>query len=87
MSNLSTVVMPELNQISEIAPQPFREKMSNTTLGDFKSKLLKLLDAIDKEDEETPVRMLIEKKYRYSAIACWTGEAFIRFTIDTERRF
>ncbi len=87
MSNLSTAVMPELNQISEIAPLPFREKMSNSTLGDFKCKLLKLLEAIDKEDEQTPVRLLIEKKYRYNAISCWTGEAFIRFTIDTERRF
>ena len=87
MSNLSTAVMPELQQISEIAPQSFREQMSNTTLGDFKSKLLQLLDAIDKEDEQTPIRLLIEKKYRYNAISCWTGEAFIRFTIDTERRF
>lgn len=87
MSIQSTAVMPELNQISEITPQLFREQMSNSTLGDFKNKLLKLLEAIDKEDEQTPVRLLIEKKYRYNAISCWTGEAFIRFTIDTERRF
>lgn len=87
MKTSSTAAMPELQQISEITPQPFREQMSNSTLGDFKKKLLKLLDVIDKEDEQTPVRMLIEKKYRYNAISCWTGEAFLHFTIDEDRRF
>lgn len=87
MTQNATVVMPEKKRKKSGIPQGYRDKMSDTTLGDFKRKLKKLLDVIDEEDEQTPVRMLVEQRYRENSIACWTGEAFIRFTIDKERRF
>ena len=80
-------VMPEIKKERSGIPMYYRERMSKTTLAEFKSKLKKMLDIIDEEDEQMPVSMLVEQRYREISIACWTGDAFIRFTIDEERRF
>jgi len=87
MTQIATGVMPENDRKSSGIPMYYRDKMLDTTLGNFKKKLKKLLDVIDDEDEQTPVRMMIEQRYRENSISCWTGDAFIRFTIDKERRF
>lgn len=86
MEKTFTAVMPQRARTRR-EPNHDREQMRDTTLGAFKRNLQTLLEAIDGEDEQLPVRMLIERKYRYNAISCWTGEAFITFTIDKDRRF
>lgn len=83
MAQMATAIKLQPEEI----PNLYRDKMMDTTLGDFKKRLKSLLDLIDSEDEQMPVRMMIEQRYRENSISCWTGEAFIRFTIDKDRRF
>lgn len=87
MVQTAMAIMPKKRQQRNGVPNLSREKMMDTTLGDFKKRLKSLLDLIDSEDEQMPVRMMIEQRYRENSISCWTGEAFIRFTIDKDRRF
>lgn len=87
MNKEALAVMPEIKKVRGGIPMYYRERMSKTTLADFKSKLKRMLDVIDEEDEQMPVSMLVEQRYREISIACWTGAAFIRLTIDNERRF
>ena len=87
MSKKAVAVMPEINQESSEIPLYYRERLSNSTLGEFKKKVEDLLSAIDDEEKETPVRMLVEQRHKEYSIACWSGEAFLRFTFDKERRF
>lgn len=86
MSKEAVAVMPEINQESSAIPLYYRERLSNSTLGEYKKKVEEILSTIDEEEEQIPVRMLVEQKHKEYSIACWTGKAFFRFTFDKERR-
>ena len=86
MSKDAVAVMPVINQESSGIPLYYRERLSNSTLGEYKKKVEEILSTIDDEEEQIPVRMLVEQKHKEYSIACWTGKAFFRFTLDKERR-
>lgn len=86
MKTETLAVMPVINRKSSGIPLSYREKMSDSTLGEFKKKIERLLATIDGEDEKIICRVLVEQRFKEYSIACWVDGVFLRFTMSRERR-
>lgn len=64
-------------------PQYYRERMSDTTIGKFKQRMQTILDALDSEDANAPLRQLLEMNHRECRISGTFDNCFISFTVST----
>ncbi len=61
----------------------YRERMSDTTIGKFKQRMQTILDALDSEDANAPLRQLLEMNHRECRISGTFDNCFISFTVST----
>lgn len=64
---------------------PFRERVTNTTLSQFRKRLKALIAVLDNEDGELQVRQYVREIPGKSSLSAKVGDCYVNFTFSEER--
>lgn len=64
---------------------PFRERVTNTSLNQFRKKLRALISVLDDEDGELNVRQYVREIPGKNSLSAQIGDCYVNFTFSEER--
>ena len=74
------VVKPAVNRS---IPRYYRERLSNTTIAQFKNRLERIIEALDHEDQNKHVRQFMSIHDKEQCIAGWFDNCYISLRVNS----